>query len=486
MSISPNAASYALQSSQLSKWRSEFFSLPLNRLAQNVCTSGDPIRACQRANLQGLTVGGKEHHEVARLKKSTVDGPNWICTGLDLLRHGLRKDYELSAPYLFYWHKLERCNYFLNTVIECLACGEPVEGRTFRYLMKHTVPDGGNWQMFVNLVKKYGVMPKQCYLASWSSTRTLHLNRMLKSKLHEFSSQLHERFVSDGNAHNLHLMVESMIAELYKVINICLGTPPTSFTLNLKDEEQEARFSPRTFYERMIAPHFALDARVSLGHDPRPSASYGRNYCIAHSSNMMSGLLQSYNNQPMDVLLEVMAKSLAAGSAVWLACDIQRIFKNNDGVLSLKTHNFEQVFGMPVGTALDKADRMLFRATSRNTSLLVTEVSLDALHQPLKFGTARKTAKTNAVKNTESEESIKDAVDTVDKTKAKTKAAKADAAKRKTSMGQATVLHVDWLREYAFEIVVDARFVPPGVMQALRDEPSEELPIWDPMGALLS
>lgn len=277
-----------------------------------------------------------------------------------------------------------------------------------------------------------------------------------------------------------------MIAELYKVINICLGTPPTSFTLNLKDEEQEARFSPRTFYERMIAPHFALDARVSLGHDPRPSASYGRNYCIAHSSNMMSGLLQSYNNQPMDVLLEVMAKSLAAGSAVWLACDIQRIFKNNDGVLSLKTHNFEQVFGMPVGTALDKADRMLYRATSRNTSLLVTEVSLDALHQPLKFGTARKTAKTNAVKNTESEESIKDAVDTVDKTKAKTKAAKADAAKRKTSMGQASVLHVDWLREYAFEIVVDARFVPPGVMQALRDEPSEELPIWDPMGALLS
>ncbi|XP_023165034.2 bleomycin hydrolase [Drosophila hydei] len=484
MSISPNAAGFVLNSSQLSTWRSEFFNLPLNRLALNVCTLGDPIIASQRANLQGLAVAGKEHYAVTKLKKSTVGGPIWICTGLDLLRQSLRKDYELSAPYLFYWHKLERCNYFLNTVIKCLARHEPVDGRTFRYLMKHTVPDGGNWQMFVNLVKKYGVMPKDSYLASWSSTRTLHLNRMLRSKLHEFSSQLHAQFILTGNPHKLALMVEPMVEELYKIISICLGTPPTSFTFHLKDENQDVQLTPLSFYERMIAPYFALDAQVSLGHDPRPSSSYERNYCVAHSSNMMSGLEQSYNNQPMDVLLEVMTNSLAAGSPVWLACDVQLICKNKVGVLSLKAHNFEQVFGMPVGTDLDKADRMLYKATRRNTALLVTEVSLDALRQPLQFGTMRRTSENDATKKTESRDSITEYVDTVNA--AKGDAAKADAAKRKMAIGKATVLHVDWLREYAFEIVVDARFVPPAVMNALRTQPSEELPIWDPMGALLS
>jgi len=113
---------------------------------------------------------------------ATITGPNWICAGLDLLRLAMEKNCELSVAYLIYWNKLERCNYVLTSVMELLAQCEPLDGRTFRYLMKHTVPDGGNWQMFVNLVNKYGVMPKKCYLASWSSSRTLHLNKMLKSK----------------------------------------------------------------------------------------------------------------------------------------------------------------------------------------------------------------------------------------------------------------------------------------------------------------
>ncbi|XP_030554546.1 bleomycin hydrolase-like [Drosophila novamexicana] len=478
----PITACFTLEKSQLSTWRSEFFTLPINRLAQNICTACDPISACMRQDQKSLTMPGKEHYEVTKLAKSTVGGPKWICAGLDLLRLSMRKDCELSAPYLFYWHKLERCNYFLHTVIELLARCEPIDGRTFKYLMKHTVPDGGNWQMFVNLIQKYGAMPKQSYLASWSSTRSLHLNKMLRSKLHEFSCRLHAKFTFDGDSHMLRLIyLEPMIEELYKIISICLGTPPVNFTWSLKDEDQRLVYTPLSFYQAMIEPYFSRDAQVCLGHDPRLTSIYHRNYHIANSSNMIDGLQQRYINQPMEILLEAIVKSLAAGSAVWLACDLPVLYNTKSDVLSLKAYHFDQVFGMPVDTALDKAERMLYKATRRNTVLLLTEVTLDAMRQPLQFRTMRKATEPTTTKKTESSDSLRlpEAVDADAE-------AKQYAVKRKVASGKATVLNVDWLREYAFEIVVDSRYVPPGVMHALQTQPSVELPVWDPMGALLS
>lgn len=301
-------------------------------------------------------------------------------------------------------------------------------------------------------------------------------------QLHEFSSQLHAQFTFDGDAGNLPSMLMLMMEELYKIINICLGTPPTKFNWNFKNETNVQSFTPMSFYQQLVMPFFALDAQICLGHDPRLSSSYHRNYRIAYSSNMIDGLQQCYNNQSMDVLLEIMVSSLAAGSAVWLACDLQSIFNGKSEVLSLEMHNFEQVFGMPLGLELDKAQRLVYKGTRRNTALLLTEVTLDALKQPLQFRTLAKP--TESAKKSESHTSLQltakdDGGDDVIK-------AESETAKRKKPKGNRTALNVDWLREYAFEIVIDSRFVPPGVLHVAKTRSTIELPIWDPMGGLLS
>ncbi|KAH8355026.1 hypothetical protein KR093_004163, partial [Drosophila rubida] len=468
---------FALSRDQLDRWRSQFYALPLNRLAQNICTGNDPIRACLRQDASTGHVPGKTRHDLQKVIKPTVDGPKWLCAGLDLLRLAMKKDCELSVPYLFYWHKLERCNYVLNAVVELLERCEPLDGRTFQYLMKHVVPDGGNWQMFVNLVQKYGIMPHKCYFVSWSASRSHHLNKMLRSKLHEFSSQLHAQFTFDGDSSNLAKMVTGMAEELYKIISICLGTPPLEFTWSFKgDDELLQSYTPMSFYQRSVAPFFTLNAQICLGHDPRPSSCFHKNYRIAYSSNMCDGQPQSYNNQPVEKLLEIMVASLAAGAAVWLVCDLQAIHNSKSHVLALDTHNYEQVFGMQVGRELDKAQRLVYKGTRRNTVLLLTEVTVDEAQQPLQFRTITKTAE-NANKKSGSNATLRDEGND---------AACETEAKRKSSKEKATAVNVDWLREYAFEIVVDTLFVPLGVLHAAQTQPSVDLPIWDPMGALLS
>lgn len=70
-------------------------------------------------------------------------------------RHNLEK-FELSQAYLFFWDKLEKANYFLESVLDTLK--EPLDGRLVSTLMSSPVGDGGQWDMAANLVQKYGLV----------------------------------------------------------------------------------------------------------------------------------------------------------------------------------------------------------------------------------------------------------------------------------------------------------------------------------------
>ncbi|XP_022227169.2 bleomycin hydrolase [Drosophila obscura] len=465
--------SFPLTSEQLAAWRTQFYSEPRNLLAQNVCTMHDPFKVCLCSTSEvGLLAPNK--HKVTLQGKLTSGGPAWITTGLNLLRLEFSKsfptlpaDFEFSAGHLVYWHKVERCNYLLHAVAEHLTRCEPVDGRKFRYLMKHVVPDGGNWQMFVNLVKKYGVMPKQCYQ---TTGRVRQLNAILRSKLREFASVLHNRFIFDGDGSALPaLIVEEMMPQLYKVINIVLGEPPQEFSWMFNDSKKRYQclehLTGPSFYEVLLNKEPDLDAMVCLGHDPRLSSSYLSNYEVELSSNMVGGQRQRYNNQSMDVLVPIIVASLAGGRAVWLVHDVQTQVER-EGLADLPL-----LFGLEAGKQLNKAERMIYKETRRNRVLLLTKVSLDAEQQPLEFRTS---VPSDTCTLTASPPEARASLQSEEGIKARSQKAKASLC-----------IKTDWLREYAFEIVVHSSFVPEDVLGAATRKECKELPPWDMMGGFL-
>ena len=62
-------------------------------------------------------------------------------------RLGLPRDFELSQNYLFFWDKIERSNFFLETMIE--TASEPYDSRLVQWLLSQPVSDGGQWDMAV-------------------------------------------------------------------------------------------------------------------------------------------------------------------------------------------------------------------------------------------------------------------------------------------------------------------------------------------------
>ncbi|EDV35832.2 uncharacterized protein Dana_GF12272 [Drosophila ananassae] len=485
---------FPLTDRQLSEWRFDFYGSPRNRLAQNVCTARNPINACLRSAAELSTVldGDKKWYEVNATGKAATGGPGWICTGLDLLRLEFVKnfpvpvDFEFSTGHLVFWHKLERCNYFLCTASDLLERCEPLDGRNFRHLMKHAIPDGGNWQMFVNLVRKHGVMPKSCYLTSKPKSGA-QLNKILRSKLHEYASLLHARYTFDGDGTQLPKLIGRMMARLYKVVTICLGEPPEEFHWTYYDQKKRFQslqhLTALHFYEMMVAKYTNLTEFVCLGHDPRVSSGYHKNFEVAHSSNMVDGLTHRFNNQPMEVLLQILTDSLAGDKAVWLTCDLCPKFSARRETLSLiqKTHNFSVLFGLDVGNSFSKADRMVYKESRPDAALLLTAVGVNSINDPVEFRTisasvAGKTESTISL-HEDGDDDVKEEKDKKDK--------EGDAVKKKAKKTKAATVDADWLREYGFEIVVHESFVPVGILNSSRFPKHTTLPPWDPMGSLL-
>ena len=71
----------------------------------------------------------------------------------------------------------------MHTIVEVLNRGEAVDGRLMSFLLRDPVQDGGQWDMIVNIIKKYGVMPKKCFPMTFSGEQSVRLNTVLRAKV---------------------------------------------------------------------------------------------------------------------------------------------------------------------------------------------------------------------------------------------------------------------------------------------------------------
>ena len=90
-------------------------------------------------------------------------------------------EFEFSQSYLFFWDKVERTNYMIETYIETRK--EPLEGRLAAWLLTDPYSDGGQWDMLVNLINKYGLVPKDYYPETHSSENSRQLNNLITNKV---------------------------------------------------------------------------------------------------------------------------------------------------------------------------------------------------------------------------------------------------------------------------------------------------------------
>jgi len=438
-------------------FKQDFYSTNQNRLAQNVCTRSDPLEACLNRRSLETNVhiyNRKVETEGKPVTNQKSSGRCWLFAALNVARQPFVKqynleDFEFSQAHLFYWDKIERANYFLNNIVVTAARGEEVTGRTVSHILGDPINDGGQWDMAVNLVTKHGLMPKKCFPESFSSDSSGRLNGILKSKLREYAKNLRASCEQGQSEAELQKTILTMMSEIYKIVGICLGIPPATFQWDYIDKSKQHQcvgpITPVEFYEKYVKPVWNIENKVCLVSDPRQSNPFGRTYTVDCLGNMVGGRRCVYNNQPIEVLMDLTRDSILANEAVWFGCEVSKRYVAKQGFLDLTAHDYELVLGVNVQTGLDKANRLLY-----GDSLMTHAMVLTGCH-------------------VENEKIVRWRVEN-------------SWGEDRGEKGY-LMMTSDWFKEFVFEIVVDKSLVPAGVLAVMEMEPVV-LPAWDPLGAL--
>ncbi len=197
--------------------------------------------------------------------------------------------------------------------------------------------DGGQWNMFVALVRKHGLVPQSAMPETDSSSNTARTERgALTRLLRKGSRDL--RALADGGAdlERLQELKESTSRggapdardpPRHPAARSSSGSGPT----RSKTFHRDGVLTPLEFAERYVT--ISLDDYVCVVHDPRPSSEPGRTYTVEFLGNVVGAPPVVYLNVEIDLLRTLAMKTIVGGEPVWFGCDTGKMTNSELGRL---------------------------------------------------------------------------------------------------------------------------------------------------------
>ena len=384
--------------------------------------------------------------KVTSQKKS---GRCWLFSSLNFLRSRAReslgiKNFEFSQSYVFFWDKFERANWFLTDIIA--TSDEPVDGRLVQFLLGDVLGDGGQWDMAVSVYMKYGLVPKEVMPESEASTNSRPMNARLRAVLHIGALRLREAIAAGASAEEVDTQRRKILADVWKILVVCLGEPPVRFNWQWRDDEgnfhRDGEITPHEFYERHVGVD--LSEYICLVDDPRPENPKGSMETVEHLGNVVGGRPIRYLNAPVEEIKRIAAAQIAAGEAVWFGADVSQPYDRGLGFFVTGIHDYDGLFDVDFSST--KLERVRSGESAMDHAMLFTGVDLDEAGQPRAW----------RVENSWGDEPGDSGFFTMDD---------------------------QWFTDNVFEVVVPKSALPEDLAAAVDSEPIV-LPAWDPMGTL--
>lgn len=165
-------------------------------------------------------------------------------------------------------------------------------------------------------------------------------NYFISSQLREYAKDLRNLVAENTSEENIKLKIRQQMNEIYNIVGICLGIPDETFKWEYYESDGKYKsigpIKPLDFYEQYVKPVFNVDDKVCLVTDPRKTNPYNQVYTVDCLGNVVGGRPVLYNNQPVELLMQLVTESLKNGEAVWFGCEVSKRFAVKQGIEDLK------------------------------------------------------------------------------------------------------------------------------------------------------
>ena len=434
---------------QIDGFRDDFASDPRNRLMQNTVTQRDVNEVALDHDI--VTNASHTFSTLLDEWEPTHQGNSgrcWLFSGLNLFRVDTMKtlntrQFEYSQNYMMFWDKVERANFVLEAVIE--TADRPTDDRVIQHLMTAPVEDAGQWDMFVNLVDKYGVVPKETMPETESSGNTRQMNMSLYYQVRQGAAKIRSLYKDEAGLDAMRQAKLDTLTAVYRILCIHRGNPPSAVDWQWRDREgkfhRDGELTPLDFANRYISTDYR--DMVCLVNDPRPDHPYFQTYTISYLGNVVGARSVRYLNVPGEVLKDITLRQLQDGRPVWMGCDTGKQNHRKLGLWDADLFDYGAVYGSEF--EMDKATRLEYGQTQMTHAMLFTGVDVVE-------GNPRRWRVENSYGSAVGDKGF-------------------------------FLMNDSWFDEYMFEIAAPRKYLSQDLLAALDTDPIP-LPPWDPMGAL--
>jgi bleomycin hydrolase len=446
---SSHSSEPTLSEDDLAKWGHSMDGSDVLKLAASAISNGNMLDIIKRRDhviRGGVHVYSHTIPKALPVVDQKSSGRCWLFASTNIMRVPLIKKLNLSSfqysqSYLFFYDKLEKANYFLESMIE--LADKDIDSRLMQHLLSAPVNDGGQFDFVVNLVNKYGLLPHDVYPDAFNATASSRLNWLLTTKLRE-NALILRSMVAKGE--HVGKAKFEMMQQVYNMLVVGLGQPPKpteSFTweyLDKNDKFHRITTTPKHFYKDYA--NFDVDDHFSLLNDPRNP--YGKLYTVDKLKNIKEGIDIRYVNTDRQVLKEAIVRMIKDGRPVFFGCDVGQFSDSKLGLMDTGLFDYKLAFGINLG--MSKSQRIKTGTSAMTHAMVISGVNLDKDGKPTHYRVENSWGET-------------------------------------AGQGGYFMMTDEWFNEYVYQIVVSTRDVSKSISDILQQDPVVLSP-WDKMGAL--
>ena len=397
-------------------------------------------------NIENYHIFNKKIKNLNKIANQKQSGRCWMFAGLNMIRNKFIEDYKLennfefSESYLFFWDKFERMNYIIYLLEDLYIKKEPINSRIIEYIILNLIDDGGGWSMLENLIKKYGLIPKNVFPETYHTSNSEDINIILKKKLKEYLWDIYNEKMDKNKA----------LKDIYLLLVKFFGKPPSKFDWEYMDKNEKYKIKKNLTVEKFTKMiKIDLCDYICLINDPRNEYDY--TYSIEYLNNMIEGDKMKYLNVSMDIIKKATKKSIDNNESVYFGSDVGQFLLSKNNILDTEIYKMKDLLNIDFN--LNKKERLLCYDSQPTHAMVITGYNID-----------NKIINRWQIENSWGED-------------------KNDKNEENDYNGYYSMTD-KWMDEYVFEVIVNKKYVSNDIKKKWNQDIHKYFPLWDPFGSL--
>lgn len=378
---------------ELKEIKGGFVKNPATVAIQNFVSSDKDFKSKTRnRDLQGkVDHYFKYRTNVKGITNQQSSGRCWMFTSMNALRPSVMEKYSLgefdfSHNYNYFWDVLEKSNLFLENIIA--TADKDMDDREVATFFLSPVGDGGVWNLFYNVAEKYGVVPQSVMPETEHSNNTTQMMSILNERLRAGGYAIREKAKAGARSKtidkDLRAEKTKILKDVYRVLAICLGEPPTEFTWRYKTKDGQVKTlttTPKEFFNSIVPENYSPDNYIMVMNDP--TREYYKLYEIKNYRNIIEGINWVYLNLPNEEIKSSALSSIKNNEPLYISCDVGKQLDKDNGILDINNYNYDALFGIEM--KMDKKARILTRQSGSSHAMLLIACDTDDKDVPVKW-----------------------------------------------------------------------------------------------------